>query len=407
MLFADLLEETGFSLSANKSRSALTILGIVIGIGSVIAMISVGQGATKNITDRVQSLGTNLLVVMPGNQRQSGNIVRGGMGSATSLTIDDADAIRSAVSQATAVAPVVTSRKQVTVKGANTNTSINGIDVNYFAVKNVAVENGSGITEQQIKSRSKVAVLGPTTVLDLFGEGVNPIGQKIRIGTQEFSVIGTTVAKGGSGMGSSDDLIYIPITTAQQYLTGSQAVNSINVQVVEENLMTYAQEEISALLLERHKIGDPAAADFSIMNQADMMDAMSSVTQTMTLLLAAIASISLLVGGIGIMNMMLTTVTERTREIGLRKSLGAKNEDIVMQFLAESVALTIMGGIIGIAVGWGASVLISKLSGLTTSVTLSSVVLASGISALIGIVFGFYPAKRAAKLDPIDALRYQ
>jgi len=407
MLFSDIIEETYFSLSSNKSRSALTILGIVIGIGSVIAMISVGQGATKNISSQIESLGTNLLVVMPGSQRQSGNIVRGGMGSSQSLTVEDAEAIKSNITDAMAVAPTVSSRKQVTVKGQNTNTSIYGIDTNYFIIKNIEIENGAGISDQQNKSRSKVAVLGPTTRDDLFGEDANPVGQKIRIGSQEFSVIGVTVAKGGSGMGSADDLIYIPLSTAQQYLTGSQSVSNINIQVVSEDLMSIVQQEIQTLLLQRHRITDPAGADFSIMNQADMLSAMSSVTATMTMLLGAIGGISLVVGGIGIMNMMLTTVTERTREIGLRKSLGAKNKDVSSQFLAESVALTFIGGIIGIIIGWLASLLIGKLGSLTTEVTWSSIILSVGISALVGIIFGYYPARRAAKLDPIEALRYQ
>ncbi len=392
---------------ANKSRSALTILGIVIGIGSVIAMISVGQGATSDITGRKESLGTNLIVVMPGSQRQSGNIVRGGMGSSQNLTMEDADAIRSGITDVDAVAPTVSSRKQVMAKGKNTNTSIYGINTNYFGIKSVVVEIGSGFTEQQIKSRAKVAVIGPTANIDLFGDSVNSIGQKIRIGTQEFSIIGITQAKGGTGFGSSDDLIYIPITTAQQYITGNQSVSNINIQASSEELMSVVQQEVQALLLQRHNIVDPASADFSIMNQADMLSAMSSVAGTLTLLLGSIAGISLIVGGIGIMNMMLTTVTERTREIGLRKSLGATRGDISAQFLAESVALTFIGGVIGIAIGWLVSLLISKFGGLTTSVTSSSVALSFGISALVGIVFGYYPAQRAAKLDPIEALRYQ
>lgn len=407
MIFSDLCEETIFSLLANKSRSVLTILGIVIGIGSVIAMISIGQGATSDITSRIESLGTNLLVVMPGSQRQSGNIVRGGMGSATSLTAEDAEAITTNVSDIVAVAPSVSSRKQVTVKGSNTNTSIYGIDNNYFLVKSVALELGAEITETQVKSRAKVAVLGPTTRNDLFGEGVNPVGQKVRISGQEFAVIGVTESKGGTGMGSSDDLIYVPITTAQQYFTGSQSVSNINVQVASDEMMTFVQEQISALLLERHRIIDVNSADFSIMNQADMLSAMSSVAGTLTLLLGSIAGISLIVGGIGIMNMMLTTVTERTREIGLRKSLGATKGDISAQFLGESIALTFIGGIIGIIIGWLVSLLISKFGSLTTSVTGFSVALSFGISALVGIVFGYYPAQRAAKLDPIEALRYQ
>jgi putative ABC transport system permease protein len=301
----------------------------------------------------------------------------------------------------------VSARNQVTTKGKNTNTSVYGIDSAYFGIKNITVASGLNISDQQIKSRSKVAVLGPTTRDDLFDEGVDAVGQKIRIGSQEFTVIGVTIAKGGTGMGSSDDLIYIPITTAQQYLTGSQSVSNINIQVSSADLMNLVQAEVQTLLLQRHNIADVANADFNIMNQADMLTAMSSVAGTLTLLLGAIAGISLVVGGIGIMNMMLTTVTERTREIGLRKSLGAKKTDISAQFLCESVALTFIGGIIGIIVGWGASWLISKFSSMTTVVSTSSVLLSVGISALVGIVFGYYPARRAAKLDPIEALRYQ
>lgn len=406
MLFSDLMEETIFSMKSNKSRASLTILGIVIGIGSVIAMISVGQGASAGITSRIESLGTNLLVVQPGQQKST-SVVRGGMGSATTLTQEDSDAIAEQIVDITAVAPTVSSRKQVTAKGANTNTSIYGIDTKYFSVKNTSVELGAEITESQLNSKSKVAILGPTTRDDLFGENADPIGQKIRIDSQEYTVIGVTVVKGGTGMGSSDDLIYIPLTTAQQYLTGNTKVSTINVQVADADTMTFVEEEIFALLLARHNIADAASADFSIMNQADMLDTMSSVGDTMTLLLGAIAGISLLVGGIGIMNMMLTTVTERTREIGLRKSLGASKSDISNQFLAESVVLTFIGGIIGIILGWTAAWLITSLSATTTVVTSWSIFLAVGISALIGIVFGYYPAHRAAKLDPIEALRYQ
>ncbi|HOX61083.1 MAG TPA: ABC transporter permease [Candidatus Magasanikbacteria bacterium] len=407
MMFSDLLEETLFSLSANKSRSVLTILGIVIGIASVIAMISVGQGASKGITDRIESLGTNLLVVMPGSQRQAGNIVRGGAGSSQTLILADAEAIKAGITDINAVAPTVSARKQVTVKGQNTNTSIYGIETSYFGIKSLEMELGTPITAQQLTSRSKVAILGPTTRDDLFGAGANPVGQKIRIAGQEFSVIGVTVAKGGTGMGSSDDLIYIPLSTAQQYVTGNQSISNINIQVSSADLMTFVQEQIQILLLERHRIVDATKADFSIMNQADMLTTMSSVGDTMTMLLAAIAGISLVVGGIGIMNMMLTTVTERTREIGLRKSLGANSNDISSQFLAESIALTFIGGIIGIVVGWLAAIAITKLSGTTTVMTTWSILLSVGISTLIGVVFGYYPARRAAKLDPIEALRYQ
>lgn len=408
MLFSDLLQETYFALLSNKSRSALTVLGIVIGIGSVIAMISIGQGASKSIEENIQSLGSNLLVVMPGSQRGVGSMVSGGMGSASTLTFEDAEAIRSEVGNIEEVAPSVSSRKQVkTTAGTNTNTSIYGVQESYAKVKNISVETGSFINSTQAEKTSKVAVLGPTTRDDLFVEGSDPIGQKIRIGNLEFTIIGVTASKGGTGMGSSDDLIYIPISTAQRYLTGASSVSNINVQVKSEDLMAMVQDEITNLLLIRHKITDPASADFSIMNQADITSAMTSMTDTMTLLLGAIAGISLLVGGIGIMNMMLTTVTERTREIGLRKSLGAKNKDIGAQFLAESATLTFIGGIIGVFLGWLASFLITKFGGTTTSVTLFSVILGFGVSAAIGIVFGYYPARQAAKLNPIEALRYE
>ncbi len=408
MLFSDLIQETYFALSANKPRSALTILGIVIGIGSVIAMISIGQGAAKNIKSNIESLGSNLLVVMPGSQRNVGSVVRGGMGSASTLTLSDAEAIKEQVKDAEVVAPVVSSRKQVkTTKGTNTNTSIYGVNSAYNQIKNIAMETGSFINDTQVSKVSKVAVLGPAARDDLFGEGSNPVGQKVRIENLEFTIVGVAASKGGTGMGSSDDLIYIPLSTAQRYLTGSDSVSNINVQVSEKDLMTMSQEQISSLLMVRHKITDETKVDFSIMNQADILNTMSTVTDTLTLLLGAIAGISLLVGGIGIMNMMLTTVTERTREIGLRKSLGAKNSDISTQFLAESVTLTFIGGVIGIMLGWLAAYLITKFSGTNTAVTLDSIALAVSVSAAIGIIFGYYPARRAAKLNPIDALRYE
>jgi putative ABC transport system permease protein len=404
MILLDLLKETNFSLRSNKSRSFLTILGIVIGIGSVIAMISIGQGATKDIQSNIESLGTNLLVISPGSTQ---GMVRGGQGSAETLTIEDSEAIKENISNIEIIAPLVTSRQQLIYKEENTNASIYGIDENYFNIKNIEIETGQIIGEANIRLVSKVVILGSNIKDLLFGEESDALGKKIRIGDQQFTVIGIAKEQGGSGMNSLDDLVYIPITTAQQYLTGSSSVSSINVQVTEEKLMDEVEVQIESFLLSRHNIIDPEKADFSIMNQGDILDAMSSVSATLTLLLASIAAISLVVGGIGIMNMMLTIVTERTREIGLRKSLGARNRDINNQFLVEAIILTFLGGIIGIILGSLASILIGKFGGMTTTITSWSVFLSFGVSVLIGVIFGYYPARRAAKLDPIEALRYE
>lgn len=408
MTTIDILEETYAALSANKIRSGLTMLGIVIGIGSVIAMVSIGQGAQSSITDRISSIGSNLIMVSPGQQRGVGVMVSGGRGTAKTLTQADADAITKEVENVEAVAPENSGRYQVTAKGTNTNTSVVGTTPAYTSVRNLEVEDGSFITEQQVTSRSKVTVIGPTVATDLFpNETGSVVGKTIRIKGMEFKVIGVTKAKGGTGFGSQDDMIYVPLSSAQRYLAGSTYVTSISIQAVSADLMATVQESITALLMERHKITDSTKADFSVINQADIVATASSVTSTFTTLLAAVAGISLLVGGIGIMNMMLTTVTERTKEIGLRKSIGAKKSDISMQFLAEAVALTVIGGILGVLLGVGISYTVTTLGILTTSVSLSSVLLAFGVSALIGIVFGYYPARRAANLSPIQALRFE
>lgn len=408
MKYKDIVEETYISLSANKVRSGLTVLGIVIGISSVIALISIGQAAQNSIQANIQSIGSNLVMVTPGTQRGPGAFVSSGRGSARTLTQDDADAIASVVPSVKAVAPELSGRYQVTSKGKNTNTSISGVTPTYPSVRNLTIDGGTFITDQHLRSLSKIAVLGPTARDDLFGVGsTGVIGSTVRIKGMEFKVIGITKSKGGSGFGSQDDMIFVPLTSAQRFLAGDTYVSNVSVQAVDEGSMASVQEEITTLLVLRHHLDPAAPLDFSVINQADIVATASSITETLTLLLGAIAGISLIVGGIGIMNMMLTTVTERTKEIGLRKAIGAKQSDISMQFLAEAVALTFLGGFFGVILGWLAAYAFTAFGLIQTSVSLSSVLLAFGVSAAIGIVFGYYPAQRAARLNPIDALRYE
>ena len=403
-MLKDLFRETIWSLSANKVRSGLTILGIVIGVGSVIAMVAIGQGSQASISERIESIGSNLIMIQPGSQRSGGIRTSSSM---QTLTEEDMNAIEKEISNIAAVAPVDSGRYQITAKGTNTNTQTVGTTPDYASIKNITSDLGTFINEYHSKIYAKVAVLGPDTRDDLFGEGADPIGQTIRINGTEFKVIGITKAKGSSGMGSSDDVVYIPFSTSQHYLTGNDYVSSINITVDDQKEMTTAQEQITELLLKRHGITDASLADFRVMNQADILETASSITGTLTILLACIAGISLLVGGIGIMNMMLTTVTERTREIGLRKAVGIKKLYINLQFLAEAIMLTFLGGFAGIIFGWAISFLVSQFSTLTTKISISSVFLAFGVSALIGIVFGFYPARKAAAMSPIEALRYE
>lgn len=407
MKIADIVEETYSSLTVNKARSGLTMLGIVIGISSVIAMVSIGQGAQGAIEANIQSIGSNLILVMPSFQRGVGQQVSAGRGSATTLKQDDADAIQKEIGLIKAVAPEISRRYQITARGTNTNTQVIGTVAGYTDVRNVQVDTGNFISDQDTRSLSKVAVLGPTTRDDLFGAGTNPIGQKIRINKVDFKIIGVTKAKGGTGFSNQDDVIFVPLSTAQRFLAGDAYVTTISIQAVDSNSMSDVQQQITNLLLDRHHVSNPQLADFQVLNQSDIVATASSVTNTFTILLASIAGISLLVGGIGIMNMMLTTVTERTREIGLRKAIGAKGSEISAQFLWESVMLTFVGGTFGVILGWIFSYAISNFAGIATSIAWSSVILAFGVSALIGIIFGYYPARRAAALNPIDALRYE
>ncbi len=408
MKITDIVEETYFALTVNKVRSGLTVLGIVIGIGSVIAMVSIGQGAQSTIQSNIQSIGSNLLLVTPGAQRGAGVQVSAGRGSAQTLTQADSDAVAKDLADAGTVAPETSRRYQVTAPGTNTNTQVVGTVPNYLAVRNLAVDEGSFFTDQQIISLARVAVIGPVVRDDLFGVGVSSVvGQTIRINKVNFKIIGITKAKGGTGFGNQDDMLFVPISTAQRFLAGGDYVTTISIQAATADQMTAVQQQVTNLLLDRHHFSDSTQADFQVLNQADIVATASSVTGTFTILLGAIAGISLLVGGIGIMNMMLTTVTERTREIGLRKAIGAKKRDISVQFLVEAVMLTFLGGIIGVLLGWLASLAVTNFAGITTSVSTNAMFLAFGVSAAIGIIFGYYPARRAASLNPIEALRYE
>ena len=408
MTTSDLLHETLSALTANKVRTSLTMLGIIIGISSVIAMVSIGQGAQSSIQSSIQSIGSNLIIVSPGATRNFGYGASSGRGAAKTLTIKDVDAISAEVGNIQALSPEVNGRYQITAKGTNTNTSVIGSKPTYAPVHNVTIDEGSFIGDQDVLARAKVAVIGPTVRDDLFGTGAEAIGQSIRINGMEFKVIGLTKSKGSGGFGNQDDTVYIPLSTAQLFLVGdSTYVTSLSISATDASVMTQVQADITNLLLTRHKISNAANADFNVLNQADIVSAASSVTGTFTILLAAVAGISLLVGGIGIMNMMLTTVTERTKEIGLRKAIGATRRDINIQFLTEAVALTLIGGAIGVILGWGASYEVTSFGILQTQVSTTSVLLAFGVSALIGIVFWYYPARRASRLNPIEALRYE
>jgi len=393
-------------LTVNKLRTGLAALGIVIGIGSVIALVSLGQSSQQSITSRIQSLGANLLTVNPGAQRNGS--VRGAAGGNTTLTNEDAVAIASSpqVTTVKIVSPEFSRRAQVTTGKSNTNTQIIGVTDVYAEVHKLTISSGSFISARDVESVNKVAVIGPQVATDLFGE-VDPIGQSIRIGSQTLNVIGVTESKGGTGFQNQDDLVMVPLTTAQKQLFGVNYLSSIAMEAKSSEVMTDAQNEVGYLLLARHNLTDPATADFSILSQADILNTVSATTGTFTTLLAGVAAISLLVGGIGIMNIMLVTVTERTREIGLRKALGAKKKVITTQFLIESMLLTFSGGIVGVILGVVASYFIANLTNSPFVVSPEAIGLAFVVSVAIGILFGWYPARRAANLQPIEALRYE
>jgi len=402
------------AVTTNKMRSSLTVLGIIIGVTAVISLMSIGRGSQAAITANIESLGTNLLFVRAGATTEAG--IRGAQGSAASLTLEDAEALADPylAPSVLAVAPEVQTFAQVVAGRQNTFTQVVGVTPEYESVRNFPVADGVFISSYDVQARSMVAVLGSSVAETLYGQ-MSPVGQLIKLGGRQFKVIGVLQSKGGTGFGSSDDVVLAPITTVQYRLAsqrtvaGEKNVQSINVQVVSADETDDAMQQIASILRQRHRI--VGEDDFTITSQQETVEALQESTQVWVVFLGAIAGISLLVGGLGIMNIMLVSVTERTREVGIRKSVRAKQRDILLQFLVEAALLSLTGGGIGVFVGWGVSHFVSglNLGGQTIQTVMSAdiVVLAVSVSAVIGIVFGLYPAYRAARLNPIEALRYE
>lgn len=392
----------------NKLRSALTMLGIVIGVASVIATVAIGSGATQRIQQQIASIGSNIIIVVPGSTSSSG--VRLGSGNAVTLSETDAKELVAQCPDVALAAPLVRGNAQVVNGNNNWATSVYGVTPDYLTIRDLSVADGAEFTQQDIDSANKVAVLGRTPANNLFGDA-DPIGQMVRIKNVPFTVVGVLTAKGQSAQGQDqDDVILLPISSAKRKVIGSKqanadAVDTIMMQAKSGAQIPAAQEEAQALLRQRHHLQPSEADDFSVRNLEELFAAQEASASIMSMMLAAIASVSLVVGGIGIMNIMLISVRERTREIGLRQALGAKTRDILNQFLVEAVTLSIAGGIVGIVFGIGASAIISRLAGWATSVGPGAVTLAVFFSALVGIGFGYYPARKAAYLDPIEALR--
>ena len=396
------------SLKVNKLRSALTSLGIIIGVSAVIIMLAIGTGASKQVQANMESMGSNLLTIRSSSARTGG--VSLGVGTRPSLTLKDADAIQKMIAGIDALAPVSSEGKQVMYGNQNWQTTVYGTTPRYLYVKNYEIDLGRGFTFEDVKNSAKVCVIGSTVATELFGD-VSPINKVIRIGNVPFKVLGTMKTKGSSGPMDQDDLIFIPITTAQKKLFGVAFPGTVKMIVVKgDNADTLddVQKDIEELLKQRHNIGKNQVNDFEIRNSAEFQERMKSTVQTFAILLASIASVSLLVGGIGIMNIMLVSVTERTKEIGIRMAIGARASDIRWQFLIESFMLSMIGGLVGVVVGvLGAKSVEFFSEGMSVSISLFSIFLSLGFSGLVGVAFGYYPAHKASLLNPIDALRYE
>ena len=393
------------ALRRNKMRSMLTALGIIIGVASVVAMVAVGNGAQARITSQVSALGQNLLTVFAGSKKSGG--VNSGLGSASAITLADAEAIQREVPDVAAVSPEVSVTAQAIANGRNWSTTVVGESPDYLKIRDWKLAAGSMFNQSDIRSAAKIAVIGSKTANELFGP-LNPVGQSVRIKNIPFTIVGLLESKGaGMGGANQDDRILIPYTTAMKRLTGDRYLRSVNVEIRSSDRMDIAQQQITSLLRQRHRLTSDQGDDFNIFNQKEIADTVNSISKIITLLLGSIAGISLVVGGIGIMNIMLVSVTERTREIGIRIAVGAQPGDIRLQFLIEAVTLSLLGGLIGVLCGVGASHLVGMFADFKAVVSSGSIILAFGVSSVIGIFFGFYPAHKAAALDPIVALRYE
>ena len=405
MLFRESFQMALTSLYANKMRSLLTMLGIIIGVAAVIALVSVGMGVRSNVTSSIASLGSNMLIVSPGSSNRGG--VRGAAGSMQTLKYDDAEAIKNKIKNIDYVSPSVSSSYQIVYGNNNWKTTVQGVTPEFMSIRSLSVSNGSFVSVNDMNKRSRVAVIGTTVAANLFAKE-NPVGKNIRINNQPYKVIGLLTSKGQSSMGQDqDDMVYVPITTAQERMLGITYIQSINIQVSDQNYMDQVQSEVETLLRTRHHLVGNKENDFNVRNLTSLMETVNQSTAMLTMLLGAIAGISLIVGGIGIMNIMMVSVTERTREIGIRKALGATFMNIMTQFLIESMVIGIIGGLIGIVIGCGVSQLIAKVGNFTTVITLTPILISFLFSVGIGLFFGIYPARKAAKLDPIEALRYE
>ncbi|MBN2322149.1 MAG: ABC transporter permease [Spirochaetes bacterium] len=405
MRIGNLIKVAFKSIGKNRMRSALTMLGIIIGVGAVIIMVSIGTGTQVEIENQITSLGTNLLMVLPGSAESRG--VRGGAGSLSTLTIRDVKKLESEATLLSYISPVIRSSRQAVSEGNNWQTSVNGVSPEYLEIRDWKVEDGAFFTERDVKTKKKVAVLGQTVKEELFGD-VSPVGKKIRIGSVPFTVIGLMEKKGQSGMGNDeDDVILAPSTTVLYRMSDGETVHMIMASAASTETMDLAESEIETLLRTSHRLRSGEESDFHIRNQTDIIETASTITGFLTVLLGAIAGVSLFVGGIGIMNIMLVSVTERTREIGIRLAVGARSNDVLVQFLIEAVTLSLLGGIIGILFGIGFGKLIGMAAGLTVVTNPLIVFISFLFSGAVGIFFGFYPAKKASRMNPIDALHYE